>query len=119
MKKIILFLTLLSSIPSNAQYVIENTFKPLSFREMVAPYLIYKQAYEQAVEQIVNYFSKAKECMEKGNFSLAKTYLCHCQQLNNRYNGEICSSNDLSQLVDYCPDFGNRLKKTDISKIAY
>ena len=98
MKKLLFFLCLLISVSSNAQY----DYEPLTFGEMLTPLLIYKQAFERAEEQFNYNFSKAHESIEKGNFSLAKTYLNQCQQLNNRFDGSFCSSKDLSQWIDYC-----------------
>ena len=102
MKNLLLILLLFVCVSSNAQYVVGNHYQPQSFEEMVAPFLMYNQAFERAVDQFNVYFSKAQESIEKGNFSLAKTYLNQCQQLNKRFNGNLCPSKDLSQWIDYC-----------------
>ena len=90
------------SLSVNAQYVIDNYFEPLTFGEMAAPLLIYQQAYERAVAQFNDYFKKAQGAIEKNNYSLAKTYLGQCEQLNKQFKGDICSSKDLSEWVTYC-----------------
>jgi hypothetical protein len=44
---------------NNYSFVVDSTFRPFSFQEMLAPYAIYKDAYEKAEESYVDLSSKA------------------------------------------------------------
>lgn len=102
MKKALFILLTLFCVPTYAQYVVGNSFKAQTFGEMMAPLLMYRQAYKKAIAQFDDYFEKSQAAIENNNYSLAKTYLGQCEKINKRFKGNICSSKDLTEWITFC-----------------
>ena len=119
MKKLFLLSFILLAMTSHAQYVIKPVFKARSFDEYVAPLMMYKQAYDQAVAQFEEYFVKAQNAIEKENYALAKTYLNQCERINNRFEGNICSKKDLAQWIAYCDEQIKRQQNSATRQPSY
>lgn len=96
----IVFINIASS--TSAQYIIENSFRPFSFQELLGPVETYNRAYNEASGKLETYFEKAQDAIEKGNYTLAKSYLNRCIELNNQFRGNLCSNKDLIEWVNYC-----------------
>lgn len=106
MKKVILTTIALVSLTSSvqAQYVIGSTFQPMSLERMMVPYLMYKQAQDEAIAKINSYIDKYSEAFYNGNYRLAKYYLESCVQLNNRFEGTLIKSKTLKEAIDQCDE---------------
>lgn len=103
MKKTILVAVALFSLTSlQAQFVINSTFQPMTYDEIVAPLRMYQQAYEEALNRLDSYIDKYAEAMNEENYRSAKFYLERCIQLNNRFDGNLIKPKTLQDALAQC-----------------
>lgn len=103
MKKLFLVVIALFSLTSlQAQFVINSTFQPMTYDEIVAPLRMYQQAYERALNRLDSYIDKYSEAMYNENYRLAKYYLENCVRLNNRFDGNLIKAKTLQEALDQC-----------------
>jgi TPR repeat protein len=100
MKKLGFFLLLLSFSSLNAQ-VINSVYKAQTYDELAAPIREATRALNDAEDKLVTYYEKAISAIKNQDYSLAKLYIDKCYELNRRFNGNLCSQEDLNKLSDY------------------
>lgn len=107
MKKNLLVLAIVAgmSVNGRAQVTVDTrAYQPFTFREIISPYLMYKQAFEQAEDKMMFYFEKADDAIKKGRYSLAITYLKRCSELNKRFRGNLCNQKDIDNVIKFCEE---------------
>lgn len=103
MKKTILVAVALFSLTSlQAQFVINSTFQPMTYDEIVAPLRMYQQAYNEALNRLDSYIDKYAEAMNEEKYRSAKFYLERCIQLNNRFDGNLIKPKTLQDALAQC-----------------
>ena len=93
-KHCIVLSTLLLSSATYAQFVVNSTFKPLSYQEYTAPLRDYSAAFLRGEDQFESYLAKFNEQRINGGDkfsipSLALHYINKCIDLNKRFNGNF------------------------------
>lgn len=97
MKKLALIvLFVFAPLMTKAQIVVNSKFKPRSFNEYMAPYMMYKDAYNAATQKFESYFEKENielakyQNKEHYSPSLGLFYINKCIEINNRFEGNMC-----------------------------
>lgn len=111
MKKLGFFLLLLSFSSLNAQ-VINSVYKAQTYEELAAPIREATRALNYAEDKLVTYYEKAISAIKNQDYYLAKLYIDKCYELNRRFNGNLCSQEDLNKLSDYYNQQQNTNKST-------
>lgn len=97
MKRILSIIVFISIALSAKSQVSNAKFNPFTYEELLAPVMMYQEAYNNAVMQFVGYYNEAQKQINAAdaNYEAANFYYNKCVDLNRRYRNALIEPNDL------------------------